>query len=372
MTTAATDPAAPASRRWRVPASAWYLLYLGIMLFQPMGAPGPGTFDWLVVGAVWAFYVPFFLVVETRPGWLRRHADVISLALGLAVMPVNAGASVLLVYAAAFAGAYRSRPVAVRWFAGLTLVLLMYAVVIDTGNEPVFRVLSYLPAGLFVWVVGWACIRDAERDRVAATLRVDNARIEHLATVNERERIARDLHDILGHTLTSVVVRAQLVQRLATADPDRAIREAVDIEAAARDALTQVRGTVQGWRQASIDEEVEVARTALASAGIELTVDRHPDVLLAPSVEAALALALREAVTNVVRHADAQRCTVTIGYEDGEVVLRVADDGRGGGGPDGGGLGGMRERIAALGGHVDRGGVAGTTLTVAVPAQVAG
>lgn len=360
-----------ASRRWRVPSSAWYLVYLCIMLFQPLGAPDTGRLDWAVLAGVWAVYVPLYLWVETRPGWLRDHADVLSLIIGVLAMPVNAGASVLLVYAAAFAGGYRDRTVALRWFVGLTLVLVSAAFV-DTGVEPVFRALSYLPATLFVWVVGWASIEEAEREREAARLRVDNARIEHLATVNERERIARDLHDILGHTLTSVVVRAQLVQRLTATDPDRAGQEAVAIETAARDALSQVRGTVQGWRQASLDDEVAVARTSLAAAGVDLIVDRAPDLQLAPSVEAALALALREAVTNVVRHAQARRCTVTIGRDGGEVALRIADDGRGGGQPDGGGLTGMRERIAALGGHVDRAAGAGTTLTVALPAQVAG
>lgn len=369
MTSSRTSDA-PASRGWRVPGSAWYLCYLAIMLFQPVGDPDAGALEWGVLVAVWAVYVPFYLHVETRPGWSRRHADAVSLVIGVLAMPVNAGASVLLVYAAAFAGGQRPRPVALRWFVGLTFVLVAAFVVSDV--EPAFRILSFLPAGVFVWVVGWASIEEAEREREAARLRLDNARIEHLATVNERERIARDLHDILGHTLTSVVVRAQLVQRLAAEDPARATLEAGAIEAAARDALSQVRGTVQGWRQANLDEELEVARTALDAAGVELDVHRDRDLQLAPSVEAALALALREGVTNVVRHADAHRCVVTIRQEEGEIALRIADDGRGGRMLDGGGLTGMRERIGALGGHVDRVVDRGTVLTVALPEQVAG
>jgi two-component system, NarL family, sensor histidine kinase DesK len=362
----------PASRRWRVPASAWYLVYLGIMLFQPIADPDAGRLDWLVLAAVWTVFIPLYLWVEVRPGWLRDHADVLSVAIGVLAMPVNPGASVLMVYAAAFAGAHRPRRVALRWFAALTLISLAFAVLVDAGIDPIFRAMSYLPASVFVWVIGWASIAEAGRDRESARLRVDNARIEHLATVNERERIARDLHDILGHTLTSVVVRAQLVQRLAADDPIRAVREAAAIEEAARDALGQVRGTVQGWRQASLADELEVARTALDAAGVTLTVDRQPDLLLAPSVEAALALALREAVTNVVRHAGATRCEVTLHHRAGEVALEVRDDGRGGRAGDGGGLTGMRERIAALGGHVDRDTGHGTILTVAVPAEVAG
>lgn len=369
MTELPTDRA-PASRRWRAPSSAWYLSYLAIMLFQPIGDPDAGAFEWAVLVAVWVVYAPLYLVAETRGGWLRTNGDVVALVIGVLAMPVNAGASVLLVYAAAFAGGYRPRAVALRWFAGLTFVLIVAFAVTDLDLG--FRILSYLPAAMFIWVVGWASIEEADRERESTALRLDNARIEHLATVNERERIARDLHDILGHTLTSVVVRAQLVQRLAADDPERAVREAAAIEAAARDALGQVRGTVQGWRQASLEDELEVAAHALDAAGIDLAVDRDVELRLAPSVEAALALALREGVTNVVRHAQATRCSVTVGTEDGRVALRVSDDGRGGRAADGGGISGMRDRIGALGGRVERDVDRGTTLTVAVPVEVAG
>src|SRR5690606_19551286 len=122
--------------------------------------------------------------------------------------------------------------------------------------------------------------------------------IAHLATATERERIARDLHDVTGHSLTSIVVRAQLVQRLAAVDPQRAAAEAAEIEAVARHALGEIRETVAGWRQVALDDEVEVARQALERVGVALHVDLDRDVQLAPSVEQALGLALREGVTN--------------------------------------------------------------------------
>ncbi len=187
----------------------------------------------------------------------------------------------------------------------------------------------------------------------------------------ERDRIARDLHDLLGHTLTAVVVRAQLVQRLAEHDPDRARAEAAGIETAARDALSAVRETVAGYRSVSLADELVEAGAALAAAGVELEADRL-DVHLSPAVEYALAMALREAVTNVVRHAGAHTCRITLVRDEAELRLEVADDGHGGIGPEGTGLQGMRERIAALGGHVDRVSGAGTRLVVAVPAEVAG
>jgi two-component system, NarL family, sensor histidine kinase DesK len=347
----------------------WYLGYLGVMLFQPTFDPAATGFDWAVLGATWAVFVPAYVLAARHPDRMREFA-VGTLVLACAVLPFNGGAGVLVVFAAAFVASQAPRHETVRWLVGMTVLLLGFAVAADLPVT--FAAISYGPSAVFVWVVGLAAHGDAERLREASALRVENARVRHLATVSERERIARDLHDLLGHTLTSVVVRAQLVQRLAEVDPARAATEAREIEAAAREALTEVRGTVQGWRQASLDDELAVARTALAAAEVELTVDRDPSLVLAPSIEAALALALREGVTNVVRHAGARRCTVSVGQEGDEVTLRIADDGRGGGAAEGGGLSGMRERMSAIGGRVDRAARAGTTLTVAVPAEVAG
>lgn len=371
MTTSPAPAGSTASQRW---SQLWYLVFVGNLLFQPVFDPSAGAGHWTLAIVTISVTVALGVTVELREGALRRRSPEVMTVLGLLVTPLNAGASVLFVYAAAYAASYRPARTAYRWMVALSAILTV-AFATSVRLTPVpwpYLALTFGIPLLLVWVVGLSCMDDVRRERVSARLRVDNARIEHLATVNERERIARDLHDILGHTLTSVVVRSQLVQRLAATDPQRAIDEASAIEAAARDALSQVRGTVHGWQQADLDQELSVARDALAAADVTLLVERDPALRLAPSVEAAMALSLREAVTNVVRHADAGRCTVTIGLVDGEVTLRVADDGRGRRAPDGGGLTGMRERIVALGGRVDRTVGTGTTLTVAVPVEVAG
>jgi two-component system sensor histidine kinase DesK len=207
----------------------------------------------------------------------------------------------------------------------------------------------------------------ADRNREAAELRIRTARIEHLATLAERERIARDLHDLLGHTLTAIVLRAQLV----VADPARAQEEAAEIEGMARAALGEIRDAVTGWRSASLETELEAARTALSSLGVEVVVRRDPELSIVGSTEHELALALREAVTNVARHANAKNCHIGIEAREGELRLVIADDGIGSHAPEGNGLMGMRERIAALGGLVRRTGAAGTTVTIAVPLRVA-
>jgi two-component system sensor histidine kinase DesK len=299
----------------------------------------------------------------------RRHSrwffTVPITVVGVAVTPFNSGAAVLFVYAAASAGVSESRRVALRWFAGLSALVGLMSV-LSLVPMP-WRLFGLVPTMLFLWIVGMVQIEYAERERAEAELRVHNARIEHLAVVSERERIARDLHDLLGHSLTAVVMRAQLI----SADPARAREEAAEIERTAREALTSVRRAVSGWRRANLGDELDSARATLASAGVELAVRRDPELVLTGSIEHELALALREATTNVARHANARTCHIDLAADDGELRLVVGDDGIGGDAPEGNGLVGLRERISALGGQVRRNGAHGTTVIISVPLRVA-
>lgn len=363
--TAGTGERATAGRR-RLP-SLWPLLYLGNLFWQPAFDPQPWQWP-LAVGVVLVF-VPIYVQAERAPGPVRRWSPVLATGLGVLIVPFNSGASVLFVFAAAFAGSHLPRLMSIRWMIGLTSLLGVIAVVSPVPLP--YRLFGLAPSLLFVWVIGFICIADAERERETAALRVANARIEYLATLTERERISRDLHDLLGQTLTGIVVRSQLAQRLNRTDPAAGAAEMVEVERAARAALSEVRATVSGWRQVVFDDELAVAGQALSAAGVELVVNRDPDVVLTPSAESALSLALREAVTNVVRHAHARHCAVALRHLDSQVVLEVTDDGVGGGAQEGNGLTGMRERIAALGGDVQRLARDGTAVTVAVPAAVA-
>jgi two-component system sensor histidine kinase DesK len=346
--------------------SLWYLVFLGYLFLQPVFDPAAGALAWgVTVGSILLF-LAFTARNAVRPPPPGHWAPALVAGLGLLVVPVNAGGTVYFVYAAAYAGSLLPRRAATIWLGGLASLVGASALV-STAPAP-YLFLSIAPPLVSVWIVGVAAMEECDQRRAAAALRVENARIEHLATLSERERISRDLHDLLGQTLTGIVVRAQLAQRLRGAD---ATAEMAVVEDLARDALSEVRATVSGWRQVSVDDELTVARDALAAAGVELVVTRDADLVLVPSAESALALALREAVTNVVRHANARRCTVALRAVDGRVELEVADDGVGGAGGDGNGLTGMRERIAALGGSVQRPARDGTALVVALPAVVA-
>lgn len=365
MTTTTSARRTTAAPEVKVPGTNWwYLVYLANLGWQPWFDPGADWRDWAVVAGVIALFVPLYAASCAADPTTRRRALWATTALGAAATMVNIGGSVLFVFAAAMAGAYERRR-AMRWLIGLTIGIVVLAGI--SLVPPPYSIWGVLPSLIFVWIVGVTVQEDAERQREAAQLRIDNVRIEHLATVAERERIARDLHDLLGQSLTGLVVRAQLVQRLVDADPARAVDEAAAIEETARAALRQVRETVAGYRHASLDDEIASAVETLRAAGVDARVHVAEDVDPPPLVEGSLAMALREGVTNVVRHAGASRCTITIAPRDGEWRLEVADDGVGGTLVEGGGLLGIRERIAAIGGHVEADGRKGTTLVVGVP-----
>jgi len=195
-----------------------------------------------------------------------------------------------------------------------------------------------------------------------------NREIEHLTQVAERERIARDLHDLLGHTLTVIVLKSDIANRLFTAQPELAHREIADVEATARKALAEVREAVTGYRGEGLQIEVSRARSALITAGVQLTTDIEY-FALPPAIANTLSLVLREAVTNVIRHSGATTCYLEL-HRDGDLLtLKIEDNGSGKLSAEGNGLRGMRERLAAAGGALQRESCAdgGTRLTAQLP-----
>lgn len=202
-----------------------------------------------------------------------------------------------------------------------------------------------------------------------------HAKIEQLAVEAERERFARDLHDVLGHSLSVITLKAELAGRLLPDRPGEAQRHVRELEQVARDALGEVRETVSGYRRPTLAGELAGARMALDAAGIEMRV-QHGDAELPVEVEALLAWAVREGTTNVIRHSGARRCEIAIASPNGDGLAsaEIRDDGRGvasgaPGGP-GNGLEGLRERAAQLAGRIDAGArpEGGFRLRVTVPA----
>lgn len=384
---AATDPAtvggvaAPAARpdqrspaqqlegRWRwgwLFAGIW-LLYLTQTLRLVLDNPNPflrvvGVVALAVFGAIylWTFWYIRAVRRELRQVERRRQAVTIGVEILLIVVTLLIAGEQALVMATFLVVILLfllpTRPALI----GTALVLLAVLGVqrIAHGgwtNEDGQLIVGIFTAALAVFGITRLIQRNAQLDQARKELAA-------MAVAEERERLARDLHDILGHSLTVLAVKAELAGRLIRLDPDRAEQEIAEVEHLARDSLADVRAAVSGFRETSLAGELVTARTALDVAGIEAelpgTVDHVPG-----ERRELFGWAVREGVTNVIRHSGARHCRVVV-HADG---IEVSDDGRGpatGGFPDGDhggpgadgvaghGLAGLRERAAAAGAAV--------------------
>lgn len=341
------------------------LIFFAFILIGPIFSPNPGPGDWIFAVTVVAIALPVFVLSQLR-GWDVGGAAVL-MVLALATAPFDSTAIMALpIYAAALLARSASKET-LRLRLGVLTALTLTGLFLSSIPWP-FRIFILIPV-IMIWVIGSAVFHDVSRDHRAVTLRAENRRVAHLATIAERERIARDVHDIAGQALTAIALRSQLVQKLAASDQRRATDEAGEVERIARDALASIRESVAGWQQASLVDELAVARNALGAADIDVETAGDMELDLAPSVENVLALGLREAVTNVLRHANAARVQVRIESQDGGVSLTVTDDGIGPARGTGSGIQGMRERVIAAGGTLKfgPGATGGTEVRIDMP-----
>jgi two-component system sensor histidine kinase DesK len=320
---------------------------------------------WLVTAVSFAVYV--LLNADFFRQWgcsVRRQRVDLGLigALGFAVMPFNMGATAYVAYAAALAP-FVLRPLqSILFFAGLTGVVWAETWLLSYPE----RIIVSTWITFVVFIVGCGNLFLSDRIRQTVLLRRANEDVKEMAKVAERERIARDLHDLLGHTLSVIALKSELASKLADRDPVRSIQEIREVERISREALSEVRAAVEGYKNRGFSGELREAQQVLASAGIRLDA-AVVDVSLLPLQEAALALALRETITNVVRHARASVCRVALSLDRREVVLTVEDDGAGGPLREGNGLLGMRERVTAAGGTLTVDSARGVKVSVRFP-----
>ncbi|MEV6117896.1 histidine kinase [Streptomyces sp. NPDC052109] len=232
---------------------------------------------------------------------------------------------------------------------------------------------------LLVVLIGFAMVGVGQLVRTTVELRRARATVAQLAANEERLRLARDLHDLLGHSLSLITLKSELAGRMLPDQPDRAAQQVADIEQVSRQALVDVREAVTGYRRPRLAAELAGAQVALTAAGVTAEVSAEPDLTGVPEeAEAALAWALREAVTNVVRHSGAEKCLVQLAHRqtlDGPMLeLRVEDNGAGGSGSGpGNGLTGLTERLEKAGGCLEAGRIKhGFRLVARVPATSRG
>ncbi|MGI8690239.1 MAG: sensor histidine kinase [Thermomicrobiales bacterium] len=221
---------------------------------------------------------------------------------------------------------------------------------------------DWLQMGRIVLLVaagGFGMIGVGHLIRTIRALRAARVEIARLAVAEERLRFARDLHDLLGHSLSTIAIKTALAHRLLPGAPERAMRELADVQTVTQEALKEVRDAVTGYRQPTLVTELANAREILAAAGIACHCDDAIQTL-PPAVESILAWTVREGVTNIVRHSHARNVTIRIQQEHGTVRADIRDDGEGESvgapaspGTGGSGLRGLAERAAAIGGQIE-------------------
>jgi two-component system sensor histidine kinase DesK len=337
-----------------------WLVFLSFFLFQPVLGHAAAK-EWIITGiASFVFVALYFAVFWVKPP--VTYLVLIAMAgMGIGLANFNQGSSVFIIFCSSF----------IPWIAGTArraLIALAILIVVLAADAVFFHAPVGFWATSMVVALGVAGsnIHFAEKSRADAKLRMAQEEIEHLAKVAERERIARDLHDVLGHTLSLIIVKSTLAGKLIDRHPEKAKDEIADIEKASRDAMAEIRSTLRGYTSYKISEEIQRAKSTLASAGI-LAESDTVEVTMSPAQESVVALIVREAVTNVVRHSHARTCRLKLTTHNGSCVLSVEDDGRGGIQEEGNGLRGMRERIEALGGTFVRDTTSGTKLKFEFP-----
>ncbi len=356
-------------RFWRLYAQAWLVCLLFPIVFlvqtpltlvrQLMAIAGLIIF---VMIYTWFMWPPLLSSVSRTRSESRTSlillASLSLLALGLS-LTYGSAFLWLFVGISAVAGVALAVRHAFIMVIALTLLTLGLSVWINGGlaNTDWFYVipLVLLVRGLGLDIVVLARLSDALRE-----LHLARNELARHAVMEERLRLARDLHDLLGHTLSLIVLKSELAGRMMDKDAGQAAQEIHEVEHAARQALREVREAVAGYRQPTLFAELAGARQMLQAAGISCTIENDSPTL-PPSSDTVLAWTVREGVTNVIRHSRARRCTIQVSSQDGNASVAVINDGYrewkqdSPGAKGGSGLSGLTERVMAQGGQIEYG-----------------
>lgn len=348
-------------------ADAVHLLWTGWVFFTPIFGSGY-SLSWLWLTLL---TYPVFLVLYVRLLLAPRHHGpryaLAMVAMGLALLPWYPSGISYFIFGC----------VMLRVCPDTSRLRYMLQLLGLNGLFVIAALWVGYPWQLVVWIPSMALIlgivinvERANKDRDAA-LQLSQEEVRRLAATAERERIGRDLHDLLGHTLSLITLKLELSRKLADRDPPGSRREVTEAEAIARQALAEVRSAVTGIRASDLAAELASARLLLECQHVHL--HYAPPPAMPPDVERGLSLVLREAATNIARHAQAHQAWIRFEQEGRSLLMEIRDDGRGGVQADGNGLGGMRERVTALRGMLVLQSVKGegTCVTVRVPLPAA-
>lgn len=348
----------PDNMMWPIPTIArlaWaaiWLVFLGYPIADILGySPARAVFAWVCLGAFVVVYLGTMylcLSIVPRIATGRMLLPLVLLfAMGITLSVIFRGQwTGLLVYCGVAAGWTLS-------WRRLTAVLFALGVFMVTAG--LLTEHSWADIGFITFLtvaLGFTMLAFRRLIATVIELRTARAEVARLAVSDERLRISRDVHDILGHSLSVIVLKAQVARRLMDSDHAAAVAAITDVESVARTSLVEVREMVTAYRQRSLAEELQGARDVLDAAGISLAVQRGSDVPPAP-VDSLLAWTVREGVTNVLRHSHAHHCEISLEAANGGFTLNIVNDGVGGVASAGGsGLHGLRERVGAAGGTI--------------------
>jgi two-component system sensor histidine kinase DesK len=397
LSAATTEPYTPGTgNRWRWLFSGVWLIYLiqpVIDLFHHGGALWIAG-GLVIVVAFCLIYLPLLMYHEDRPELAKAGLVTIAALAALACVIYGSAWTPLWIYVSAAGG------MVLVWVAGRQVAFL--GVLVITACYLVCCWISHFGLGntlavlLPVLLIGAAMVGFRLQISMMHELAQARGTVARLAANEERLRLARDMHDLTGQSLSMITLKSELAAKRLAKLPSSAERDAVltelgDIGRVSRQTLHDIREAVSGYRRPTLAIEVITARNALEAAGIGL--DDDPELTLRsgtfdPDTEAVLAWCLREAVTNVIRHSRARHCRIRLTERAGELSLEVTDDGRGvpvqdpdrpasqhpddPRDPRGSGLRGVSERLSTVGGSLSLGPATpghGFRLTATVPVQ---
>jgi two-component system, NarL family, sensor histidine kinase DesK len=350
-----SDPVTP---RKRVP---WGFLAWTVPLAYVFWAPyqhRAGSFEWTTTTLSLAAVLALFLAGIPH-GERRRFSAGICVALlciAVSFLGYRPSGGIYFPVAAAFV------PAAVGGSVGLSMAIV-FAITVLFGAEWCLLYLDRANGALFPLFVAAEIVLCG----IGVTFIFRQTReIQHRDKAHERERIAKDLHDVLGHSLSSLALKAELARRIFPTDPGRALLEISDIEHIARQGLEEMRSAINGYYCGDVCAELDRVEALLKAAGV--TVTRHWEQLdMPPAYERVLALIVREAITNILRHSQAKACRLAVFRAGSAIRLDISDNGHGGRLAEGIGMRSIRTRAEALGGTAVWNSEAGTRLSVTLP-----
>lgn len=329
-------------------APYFWLLSFAMFGWRYLQSP-PGVAEWAGILLSLILFLPAYFYSFWADEKKLIACIMLSACLSYVWAPVNVGSSSFLIFSAAMCARFSSER---RAYLAVG-VLLSVTMLVSLAFQ--FSVYFWMPALIFSVPCAVGSVMGERQLKTNQLLARKQEEVEFLAAVAERERIARDLHDLLGHSLSLITLKAALAKKLLSRDVTACQQELQDIEDSARLALSEVRAAVTGYRITGFEQELQSAHKALAAAHIR--VETEIDLGLLPkAAENIICFALREAVTNVLRHSQSSLCKIQAHTHQDQLYLHINDDGfREHPTPPplklGSGLRGMRERVEAYGGQ---------------------